>query len=232
MLPFDLPLLRALNGCMHRSPAFDAAVIMLSQNNLLKGGLTMAILFGLWSRTERNDITRRVSLLATLAGGILAVGLGRALALGLPMRIRPMHDPLVHTVLPFGLKTIELRGWSSFPSDHALVFMAIACGTFYVSRRAGALLAVHAALIICVPRIMLGLHYPSDILGGWCIGVLTAVAMQRAAIRRLIERACMPLHEARPGLFHAALFILCFQLADMFDDLRRLATALVALLKA
>jgi undecaprenyl-diphosphatase len=232
VFPFDLPLLHALNGCMHRSPAFDAAVIMLSQNDLLKGGFTMAILFGLWSRTEKNDHARRVSLLATLAGGILAVGLGRALALSMPMRIRPLHDPLVHTVLPFGLKGVELRGWSSFPSDHALVFMAIAFGTFYVSRRAGTLLSVHTALFICMPRIMLGLHYPSDILGGWCIGALTAVVMQRAAVRRIIERVCMPLHEARPGLFHAALFILCFQLAGMFDDLRRLATALVALLKA
>jgi undecaprenyl-diphosphatase len=231
MFPFDLELLHALNGCMHRSPAFDAAVIMLSQNNLLKGGFTMAVLFGLWSRTEKNDITRRVSLLATLAGGILAVGLGRAMALELPMRIRPMHDPLVRTVLPYGLKSIELRGWSSFPSDHALVFMAIAFGAMYVSRRAGTLLTVHTALFICMPRIMLGLHYPSDIIGGWCIGALTAVLMQRAVIRGWIERAFMPLHAARPGLFHALFFLLCFQLADMFDDLRHLVTAAVALLR-
>jgi hypothetical protein len=59
-----------------------------------------------------------------------------------------------------------LSGWSSFPSDHACLFFALATGLCLISPVIGGLALLHASLIVSLPRIYLGLHYPTDVLAG------------------------------------------------------------------
>lgn len=61
----------------------------------------------------------------------------------------------------------------SFPSDHTAAAFAIAFSVLAFSRRAGALFVVGATLV-ALSRIALGMHYPSDVLGGILIGLLAA----------------------------------------------------------
>jgi undecaprenyl-diphosphatase len=61
----------------------------------------------------------------------------------------------------------------SFPSDHAVAAFAIAFAVAFVGRRMGAAFLA-AATLIAVSRIVAGLHYPGDILGGAAIGLLAA----------------------------------------------------------
>jgi undecaprenyl-diphosphatase len=62
----------------------------------------------------------------------------------------------------------------SFPSDHATAAFAIAFAVLFFSRRLGALFLV-AATAIGVSRVLLGLHYPSDVVAGAAIGLASAV---------------------------------------------------------
>jgi len=61
---------------------------------------------------------------------------------------------------------------TSFPSGHTASSVAIAAALFYVNRRIG-FVAVALAALVALGRIMVGVHYPTDILGGLVVGLLS-----------------------------------------------------------
>jgi undecaprenyl-diphosphatase len=73
----------------------------------------------------------------------------------------------------------------SFPSDHASAATAIAVAVLLFDPIAGALFAV-VALLIGVGRVIVGEHYPGDVLGGALIGATCALLVVLLA-RRLIH---------------------------------------------
>lgn len=74
----------------------------------------------------------------------------------------------------------------SFPSGHAAVsaaFAAVVIILFWNTawRRFVFVLAVMGALTIGLTRLYLGVHYTTDVLAGWLVGVLWVLWVQRAA---------------------------------------------------
>lgn len=61
----------------------------------------------------------------------------------------------------------------SFPSGHSAFFMALAVAIFLCHKKAGYLFLIFA-LLIGIPRIIIGVHYPFDILGGFLFGGLVS----------------------------------------------------------
>ena len=84
---------------------------------------------------------------------------------------------LIHTERPFALfqDVIPLFDESgfAFPSSHAAMFSAVAFTIFFKNKRLGYLFLVFT-LLIGVARIMAGVHFPIDILGGFVLGGLIA----------------------------------------------------------
>ncbi|HUO75803.1 MAG TPA: phosphatase PAP2 family protein [Candidatus Paceibacterota bacterium] len=68
--------------------------------------------------------------------------------------------------------------FQSFPSGHAVFFFALAMAAYLYDRRLGWWLFA-GATIMGVARVIGGIHWPSDILGGAVIGILTAWLMVR-----------------------------------------------------
>lgn len=75
---------------------------------------------------------------------------------------------------------------ASFPSDHAAAAFAIACAVFFIGRRAGAAFLVVAAAL-AVDRVMVGLHYPGDVVAGGVIGLAAAWIIHRFAGNQLLR---------------------------------------------
>lgn len=87
---------------------------------------------------------------------------------------------------------------ASFPSDHASAAFAIAWTVFFFDRLVGSIfLAV--AVLIGFGRIIVGVHYPSDVGAGFLVGLGSAVLVFRLAtplidrLARLVERVTDPL---------------------------------------
>jgi undecaprenyl-diphosphatase len=128
-----------------------------------------AILIGvaLWLLARRRTRTAVWILLTTALGGVLDAGLKVLIG-----RDRPYWtDPVSHA---FG---------GSFPSGHSLT-SAMACAVLLrlawplVTRRwAWSVLALMVPLVTGFTRVALGVHFLSDVLGGWLIAAAIVAAM-------------------------------------------------------
>lgn len=72
----------------------------------------------------------------------------------------------------------------SFPSDHASAAFGIAFAVLLVDRAIGALF-VAAAAAIAVGRVVVGVHYPADVVAGCLVGLASALVVHRFAPRLL-----------------------------------------------
>lgn len=225
MNAFDATILQSLNGQVGRWPAFDHVVFWLSIQPMVKGAIVSAVIWGLWfvRRGSAQLATAvRERLLAAMAGCLIAEVVARLLAKLLPFRARPLHDPDQHWLRAADLQAGLLDRWSSFPSDHATLFFAVTVGVFFASRRAGAALLVFVVTVICLPRIYLGLHHPTDILAGAVLGTAIALLVQAERPRRLIAQPLLAWEARSPGSFYGFAAFFLMEFAVLFDGVRTL----------
>ncbi|MBI3305958.1 phosphatase PAP2 family protein [Candidatus Nomurabacteria bacterium] len=84
---------------------------------------------------------------------------------------------LIHTDRPFEVfpevQSLFTEVGYAFPSGHTMVASAIAFTLFFINKKAGYLF-MFFALLIGLARIIAGVHFPIDILGGFILGALIA----------------------------------------------------------
>jgi undecaprenyl-diphosphatase len=87
---------------------------------------------------------------------------------------------------------------ASFPSDHASAAFGIAVAVAVLDPLAGAIFLV-LAVLIAIGRVVVGEHYPGDVIAGAAIGTVSALVVIRLArpvialLVRVVERATDPL---------------------------------------
>jgi undecaprenyl-diphosphatase len=68
----------------------------------------------------------------------------------------------------------------SFVSDHATLTMAMAVGLFVANRKFG-LAGIGIALLEGFCRVFMGVHYPTDVVGGFALGTAVALLLSPVA---------------------------------------------------
>jgi len=193
-----------------------------------KGLVLIPMLWWMWFQQDERREWRREMVLATLLSGLVALFVGRLLTHWLPFRVRPVYSAELHLHFAGGdIKDALLTSWSSFPSDHAMLWMAVATGIFLVWRGIGVLAILYTVLFICVPRAYLGFHYPTDLLVGAAVGIGITYVMTRDAIRVRYATSALRWIERCPGPSAMLAFILCLELVTQFDELRKLASGVL-----
>ncbi|MFF7179639.1 phosphatase PAP2 family protein [Streptomyces sp. NPDC008121] len=156
-------LLALLRGCGHRPPVATAARALSYAGEhgalWLAAGLTGAAA----DRERRTAWLRGTALIG--AAHLTSMAVKR-----LVRRPRPGPEPYAPLV--------RTAGRHSFPSSHATsaAAAAVALGTL---RPPGRRLLVPAAAAMCLSRLVVGVHYPTDVAAGALLGAATATAGRR-----------------------------------------------------
>src|SRR5450631_1803477 len=189
-------------------------------NDFIKGGVIISFFWFFWFHKSNQTIYNRRCIIIGIVSSFAAIIVSRILAVTLPFRRRPVYNNELHFVKPFKWGEYGLVNWSSFPSDHATMFFALATGIFLISKKAGIFAYLYVLIIICFPRIYLGYHYPTDILVGAVIGIVITYIISINRISNPVIKKVSHFSLIYPGFFYALVFLISFQICTMFSEIR------------
>jgi len=226
----DRSIILFINGFEGRSGIFDRLMRLLTGDPLIQGSFLFLFIWWLWFGNEESRSEDRVRAIRAALGIVVAIILARALQILLPGRPRPINDPTLPFAAPSGLDYEKLEHWSSFPSDHAVIYSAIAMAIWLKNRRLGALAFAWTLVIGSLPRLYLGLHYPSDVVGGVLLGMAVGYLTQRVGPPEAVVNAVLFWERRHPQTFYPLAVLFTFELLSLFDDIRHLGQAAAHLL--
>ncbi|WP_340377895.1 phosphatase PAP2 family protein [Streptomyces sp. SS7] len=188
----DVDLLYDINGLAKDAPHwFDRIVEFVGEYGLL---LAMVLLI-LWCWAGGRRTVRGAEEASAAVAALVWAPLAAAVAVlvnvpirGFVERPRPFLDHQGLEVLVSG-KTDY-----SFVSDHATLTMAMAVGLFVANRKFG-FYGIAIALLEGFCRVYMGVHYPTDVVGGFALGTAVALLLSPLAslaltpLLRAVERS-------------------------------------------
>lgn len=228
----DTIIFNLINGLAGKSDNLDKMIFLIAQNPIIKGFPIAAVFIFLWHKPNLVQITVRIGLIAILALSVLSIVIGRLSAMALPYRPRPLHTEGLDMNIPISVRPEALDGWTSFPSDHAVLYASLTAGFWIVNRWAGVFVAIHSLVIIAFSRIYLGFHHPTDIAGGAFIGVVVTLLVMPPATAAIKKLKVVGLFDKWPHYFYPALFMFLFQISTMFNSARELAKSAMGFLRS
>ncbi|GAA3145349.1 phosphatase PAP2 family protein [Streptomyces rectiviolaceus] len=191
----DVSLLYDINGLAEDSPDWlTRSVAFVGEYGLLLA-LVLLVLWCWWGQRKRGALDDAASSVAAVVWAPLAAGIAvlvNAPIRGFVERRRPFKDHdglelLVHGKTDF-----------SFVSDHATLTMALGVGLFVANRKFG-LVGIALALLEGFCRVFMGVHYPTDVVGGFALGTAVALLLSPLAMALLTPVAKAVGRTARGG---------------------------------
>ncbi len=216
---FDLQVYYFLSR-FHGSWILDRLASHMESNNLLKSGVLISLYWYFWFRDDPQRQERRSQILSILTGTLAGLVVTRGIASLATFRVRPLYDAaLQHQPLSI-LPPTNFMNWSSFPSDHAAYLCGLGFGVICLRRRLTIPVVLFLAGWVCLPRLYLGIHFVSDIVVGAALGILAVWSALRSEWLKRTEFPLLRFAEASPGVFYAVAFVVLFEMAALFADVR------------
>ena len=215
----DFAVVHFINQFANQSLLLDRTVAVVEELFVVKGALFMAAMYWLWFLPS-DDLDRdRIRILRGFAGTMIAIAVTLALDHFLPNRPRPLNEPSLGFILPTGSYDTPVAD-NSFPSDHGAMFFAVSTIIWLRSRRWGLVAYIYTVLVIFLPRIYAGHHYPSDIIAGSAIGAFFVWLSIRVPLPRQLVELPIRWERSHPSSFYAVVFMITVQVASLFWDVR------------
>ena len=161
-MTLDLQLFYLLNNLAGQSRILDFLFIFLAEYlaYVLVAIFVILLFFSAYEKKEKIKIFF-VTFISAIISRFVLVEIIRIFY----HRPRPFITHNVHQL-------ITDSAWS-FPSGHAAFFFAMATAIYFYNKKWGIGFFI-GAILITISRVIAGVHYPSDIIGGMVVGILTA----------------------------------------------------------
>ena len=175
---FDTAVLLAMRTGDSHDPIGPAWLEFAARDVSALGGFTVLTLLAALAVGFLVVTKKYVEGLVLLAAVLGATALSEGLKFGYA---RPRPDLVAHAVETLG---------SSFPSGHATLsaatYLTIGALIAHAQERRRVKTYIHVtaillALLIGVSRVYLGVHWPTDVLAGWCVGAAWSILCVTAA---------------------------------------------------
>jgi len=175
----DFEIFRAINGYAAHNDVFEDFLRIFSTYAEVIFGVFLAAVFlaqGRW-----RSVRARHGVVAAALASLIGLEVAHVIS-SFWDRPRPYeaHPGMVHLF-------VSASPDPSFPSDHAVVAFAIAVSIFLRKPRLG-LVVLAMAATVGLSRVVVGTHYPSDVLAGALLGTLAALVVWAPPIRRPLAR--------------------------------------------
>ncbi|MBE6712043.1 MAG: phosphatase PAP2 family protein [Ruminococcaceae bacterium] len=126
--------------------------------------IALSVILMLFPKTRKAGFTMGLALL-------IGVIVGNGVLKNVIARPRPYDfDPSLSCRLAWGKMSTDF----SFPSGHTLASFEAAVGLFIRHKKWGSA-ALVLAFLVCISRLFLIVHYPSDVIAGAILGTLFAI---------------------------------------------------------
>lgn len=223
---FDTWFMTRLAQLTAGRPLLDLIVNAGIEIHVFGGIWYAAALFLLWTdatRLHQRQVHARIVII--LHASFLAMAIG-ALAGTLIAWTPPIHRPELGA---FYSRFEPNYNANSFPSVSTSVYFAVASGIYPLRRRMGIFLYGTAGLFVGLPRVYVGAHYPTDVVGGFVVGLAAYWLAARFSMRWLTARVVSvpDTHQSwRQVLFHVVLFGWIFEIGTGFHEVLWLTGAI------
>ena len=163
-MPIDLKIFYFFNNLAGKWPVFDTAIIFFADYfGYFAAAFFVAMLFLMPFYRDKLKIFLTAAISVILSRFIIT-----EIIRFLYCRPRPF--------MAYAVNRLAEDANCSFSSGHAAFFFALATAVYFYNKKWSAWFFA-AAVFITISRVIAGTHYPSDILGGAVIGVLSAYAV-------------------------------------------------------
>lgn len=160
----DTSILLWLNNLAVSNHALSSAFVILAKY----APFVFALLFAVFFLVKSSDTPRmRKTILLSILFGVAAVFINYLIAMF-------VYRPRPFTVLPSDQLQLLIphAADTSFPSDHGVFSAVFAVGMLRAPGKLVKWIFIVTALLVGVSRIVVGVHWPSDILGSFILGGL------------------------------------------------------------
>ena len=171
----DIALFRAINGVS--GPLWDSAMVMATTPSSWYPAMVILAVWLVYKKRGRGVIA--------VVSAIAAVGIGDALGFYVIKAFFARGRPCID--LPDVRILVGCGESFSFPSNHAVNSLAVAGAMGYFFRPLLWAL-VPAGLLVCLSRVAVGAHYPSDVAVGAVLGLVIGGSVAWGVTRLWIHR--------------------------------------------
>ncbi len=172
IMAWDISLFRTINNVAGQWPVLDWLGVFFAEHiQYIVGAMLVVLWFWPKDQRDKNRITISVALVSAVVSRFVITSGIRLF----------YHHPRPYVVLTDVHRLIDgnpSEAMASFPSGHAAFFFALAMAVWLFGRRLGWVLFT-IALSMGVARVFVGVHWPSDIVGGALVGIAVAWSIDR-----------------------------------------------------